>query len=55
MEPGFKPAVKGLDIWQLEPSQEGNFCLVRLCFNSMAATHKRNKPAALALRADSRQ
>lgn len=50
MGPGWEPADKGLDIWQLEPSQEGN---LRLCYNLMASTHKCKKPATFILHAGS--
>lgn len=53
MGPGWEPAVKGLDIWQLEPSQKGNLQLVRLCYNAMASTHKCKKTAAFTLHAGS--
>lgn len=53
MGPGWEPAAKGLDIWQLEPSQEGNLQLVRLCYNAMASTHKCKKTAAFTLHAGS--
>lgn len=53
MGPGWEPAAKGLDIWQLEPSQEGNLQLVTLCYNAMASTHKCKKAAAFTLHAGS--
>lgn len=40
MGPGWKPAAEGLDIWQLEPSQEGNLGLVGLCYDVMAPAHR---------------
>jgi len=55
MGPGWEPADKGLDIWQLEPSQEGNLWLVILCYNIMDSTHKHThtKRAAFTLPAGS--
>lgn len=50
MGPGWEPADKGLDIWQLEPSQEGNLLL---CYDLMASTHKCKKPASFILHAGS--
>lgn len=47
MGPGWEPTAKGWDIWQLEPSQKGNLWLVRLCYNSMASTHKCKKTSSI--------
>lgn len=55
MGSGCKPAAKGLDSWQLEPSQEGNLGLVRLCYDDMAPAHESTKSVVLTLHAGSRE